>query len=58
VVFASLDHRLLAEIPPGSPDWRAFLPDDPKPDLPRHVRNFAAAGDPFSLAILEGREIP
>jgi hypothetical protein len=23
-----------------------------------HLREFAAAGDPFSLAILEGREIP
>ena len=23
-----------------------------------HLREFAAAGDPFSLAILEGRELP
>jgi hypothetical protein len=23
-----------------------------------HLREFAAAGDPFSLAILKGREIP
>jgi len=23
-----------------------------------HLREFAAAGDPFSLAILEGRQIP
>jgi hypothetical protein len=36
--------------------------ENPSPEVRelamRHLREFAAAGDPFSLAILEGREIP
>ena len=36
--------------------------ENPSPEVRElamsHLREFAAAGDPFSLAILEGREIP
>jgi len=45
-------------------DWRVLRaalenPDQGVRDLAtNHLREFAAAGDPFSLAILEGRETP
>jgi hypothetical protein len=45
-------------------EWQVLLPALENPSLEvrdlamTHLREFAAAGDPFSLAILEGRELP
>ncbi len=45
-------------------EWQVLLPalENPSPEVRElamtHLREFAAAGDPFSLAILEGRELP
>jgi len=45
-------------------EWQVLLaalknPSDEVRELAMtHLREFAAAGDPFSQAILEGREIP
>jgi hypothetical protein len=45
-------------------EWRILQAalENPSPEVRElamsHLREFAAAGDPFSLAILEGREIP
>ncbi len=45
-------------------EWQVLLPalQNPSPDVRElamtHLREFAAAGDPFSQAILEGRELP
>jgi hypothetical protein len=45
-------------------EWQVLLPalQNPSPEVRElamtHLREFAAAGDPFSLAILEGRELP
>jgi hypothetical protein len=45
-------------------EWQVLLAalENPSPEVRElamtHLREFAAAGDPFSLAILEGRELP
>lgn len=45
-------------------EWQVLVPalENPSPEVRElamtHLREFAAAGDPFSLAILEGRELP
>ena len=45
-------------------EWQVLLAalENPWPEVRElamsHLREFAAAGDPFSLAILEGRELP
>ncbi|MGL5016630.1 MAG: hypothetical protein ACRDBP_00730 [Luteolibacter sp.] len=45
-------------------EWQVLLPamQNPSPEVRElamtHLREFAAAGDPFSQAILEGRELP
>jgi hypothetical protein len=45
-------------------EWQVLVPalQNPSPAVRElamtHLREFAAAGDPFSLAILEGRELP
>ncbi len=45
-------------------EWQVLVPalENPSPDVRElamiHLREFAAAGDPFSQAILEGRELP
>ena len=45
-------------------EWQVLLSalENPSPEVRElamtHLREFAAAGDPFSLAILEGRELP
>jgi hypothetical protein len=48
----------------SSTEWQVRLPalQNPSPEVRElamtHLREFAAAGDPFSQAILEGRELP
>lgn len=45
-------------------EWQVLVPalENPSPEVRElamtHLREFAAAGDPFSQAILEGRELP
>lgn len=45
-------------------EWQVLVPalQNPSPEVRElamtHLREFAAAGDPFSQAILEGRELP
>lgn len=45
-------------------EWQVLASalENPSPEVRElamtHLREFAAAGDPFSLAILEGRELP
>lgn len=45
-------------------EWQVLVPalENPSPEVRvlamEHLREFAAAGDPFSLAILEGRKLP
>jgi hypothetical protein len=45
-------------------EWQVLVPalENPSPKVRElamtHLREFATAGDPFSLAILEGRELP